>query len=225
MRRDRGSKLRFLLPLLGPLKISGNTKNLPKGGVLVIVNHSSRIDTLIFYIVLRKEFGRKVVFMAKAELWKIPILGFFLTRRGFIPVYRESDNPAACLIPAEGALDSGLIVVIYPEGGNFSWMEPKDQPPSKFKTGAARLWARTGVPVLPLAQLGARRVMYGKWQALKLLTAWWRRFFYFRKRGKIQLRVHFGNLITQSATGNVRGDTKFLLDAVVLAFEEARARS
>lgn len=223
MRKDRGSKLRFLRHLLGSLKITGSTKNLPEDkGVLVIVNHSSLIDPLFVYFALRKVFGRKVAFMAAAGLWKIPILGWFLKWRKFIPVYRKSDNPAAALIPAERALRAGKVIAMYAEGGIPDWVGSHDQLPSRFRFGAARLWASTGVYVLPLAQLRARRVMSGKWwkQALGLLTAWWRRVFYSRKRNKLQIHVHFGDLILQKATGDVRGDTEFLRNAVVRAYLE-----
>jgi 1-acyl-sn-glycerol-3-phosphate acyltransferase len=223
MRKDRGSKLRFVRPLLGPLQVTGNIENLPEGGVLVIVNHSSLIDPFIVYLVLRKVFGRKVAFMATAGLWKYPILGFLLKWRKFIPVYRKSANPESALAYAEKALRAGRVVAMYPEGGIPIKMGSEDQLPSKFKTGAARLWARTMVPVLPIAQLGARRVMSGgKWKQIAgVLTAWWRRYLHSPKH-KPSLHVHIGKLINQKATGNVDEDSLFLRDAVVHAFEEAK---
>ncbi len=226
MRKDRGSKLRFVRPLLGSLQVTGNIDNLPKGGVLVIINHTSLIDPFIVYLVLRKIFGRNVSFMATDGLWKYPILGSLLKWHKFIPVNRKSNNPASALAHAEKALRAGQVVAIYPEGGIpiEPWMGTEDQLPSKFKTGAARLWAETKVPVLPIAQLGARHVMSGgKWkQVASLLSAWLRRF---TPNHKIRLHVHVGELIEQNATGNVDEDTNFLRNAVLRAFEEAKSRA
>ncbi len=226
-RRDNGSKLRFLRPLLAPLRITGNTKALPDDGLIVFVNHSSLIDPFFVYLALRKEFGRKIAFMAAAGLWKIPILGLCFKLLEFIPVYRKSNDPSSALAPAIKAVRAGRVVAVYFEGGIHypSWWGSTDRLPTVFKTGPARIWFETKAPILPLVQLGARRVMSGNWwkQFAGVFTAWWRRFFYNRELGKPQVRVHFGDLIdAENATGDPRKDTDYLKNVYLQVFKEAQ---
>jgi 1-acyl-sn-glycerol-3-phosphate acyltransferase len=213
--RKRGSILRFLRPLMGSLKVTGNTKNLPSKGVLVIINHTSVVDPVLVYIVLRRLFGRKVSFMATAGLWKIPIFSTILRRGNHIPVYRRTPNAAGALQPAGETLLAGGIVAMYPEGGIPLWKGSEDRLPSRIKTGAARLWQDTKVPIIPIAQLGARRVVSGG--KLKRLvgavTAWFRR---------PRLHVHVGEPIYQEPTGDLSADTVFLKDAIDRVWEDAK---
>lgn len=147
---------------MGPISATMET-DLPNGpGLLFIANHSSLIDGFTINYTLRC-LGLDPVFLAAAGLWKIPIFGSILNRGNHIPVYRGTDRAREALEQAKSVLTAPTPrpVVMFPEGGIPHWSGSQDQPPSDFKTGAARLWRDTGVPVIPIAQLGARRVVSG----------------------------------------------------------------
>ena len=131
------------VPTTGPVIVAGNHVSYFDPEVL--------IDSLIWA-------GRWPSFLAKAQLWKIPGLGWLARTTGQIPVNRGSAQAGDALINAEQALAQGRLVVIYPEGtlthDPLGW-------PMTAKPGAARLALRTGAPVLPIAQWGAQQVMPG----------------------------------------------------------------
>lgn len=144
-----------ILGILLDMKISG-TEHLPRDGAfLVTPNHISDFDPVVIaYFMLNENIPLR--FMAKAELFKIPLLRTFFADIKMIPVHRNSQDPAAALSAARKALDEGEAVGIYPEG---TLTRDPQMWPMKAKTGAARLALDTGVPVIPIAQWGAHEVI------------------------------------------------------------------
>ncbi|MFZ0530302.1 MAG: lysophospholipid acyltransferase family protein [Propionicimonas sp.] len=133
-------------------------EHLPAGAVIVVANHISNFDppTLAHYLIWN---GRWPRMLGKAELWRIPVLGWVLRACGQIPVQRGTDRAEDALVHAEAALAAGECVVIYPEGTVTA--DPGTWPMTALP-GAARLALRTGVPVIPVGQWGANLVMPGK---------------------------------------------------------------
>jgi 1-acyl-sn-glycerol-3-phosphate acyltransferase len=123
-----------------------------RGPVLLAVNHVSLLDPLIV-LWLGECTRRKVRFLAMAELWRNPVLGFFLDGTRQIPVARASLDAVTSLRPAEDALAAGECVCIFPEG-----VISDDLELTQGKTGVARLARTTGVPVTPVALWGTQRV-------------------------------------------------------------------
>jgi 1-acyl-sn-glycerol-3-phosphate acyltransferase len=99
--------------------------------------------------------GRWPQFLAKASIWKVPVLGYLLTRTWQIPVQRGSVEAAKSLDALIQALHDGGSVIIYPEG--TTTREP-DLWPMQGKTGAARLALITGAPVVPVATDGSQAI-------------------------------------------------------------------
>ncbi len=130
-------------------------ENLPQeGGVLVVANHYSHADPLTLAHAVYDN-GRVPRFLAKAELFGVPLIGAVMRGAAQIPVYRRTPDAAAALSAAVESLRAGECVVIYPEGTTT------DDParwPMHSRTGVARLALSTRVPVLPLAQWGAHRL-------------------------------------------------------------------
>lgn len=146
-----------ILPRLFRFEWSG-LENLPSsGGVLVVANHLSYAEPVFLDWTLIKA-GRWPRFLAKHQLFKLPIIGTLGRRTHQIPVYRESRNASDALIHAAEALERGECVVIYPEG---SVTRDPQLWPMTARTGAGRLAVATGVPVIPMAQWGAHEVMPG----------------------------------------------------------------
>jgi 1-acyl-sn-glycerol-3-phosphate acyltransferase len=128
------------------------------GGVVFVVNHISNADPLALGQFVAFS-GRWPRFLAKASLFRVPVVGHVLRACGQIPVQRQSAKSADALLAAVAAVDQGRAVVIYPEG---TITRDPDLWPMAGKTGAARIALRTGCPVVPIGQWGAQELMYGQ---------------------------------------------------------------
>ena len=131
-------------------------ENLPADGrgVIIASNHVSHFDPLTCGHFLY-DAGRWPQFLAKASVFKVPVLGWIITRCRQIPVERGSVEAARSLDKLTRALQSGGTVIIYPEGTTTK--EPGLWP-MRGKTGVARLALVTGAPVLPMAMWGPQRI-------------------------------------------------------------------
>lgn len=129
-------------------------EHLPEGGFILCVNHLSNLDPLaVGHMVY--SLGHLPHFLAKSELFQLPLLGGLLTKMRHIPVDRARGGNES-LLAADHALATGGAIIIYPEA---TLTTDPDLWPMKAKTGAARLALKTGVPVIPVAQWGIHEVM------------------------------------------------------------------
>jgi 1-acyl-sn-glycerol-3-phosphate acyltransferase len=125
----------------------------PEGPVLVACNHISYLDPLAHGYFLEKG-KRRPRFLAKAELYRNPILRRVLRGAGQIPVHRGS-GASAPVDAALRALNEGQVVVVYPEA---TVTQNEDFSPMQGKSGIARLALAGRVPVVPLATWGTQYV-------------------------------------------------------------------
>lgn len=119
-----------------------------EGPILFVGNHpNGLIDPALVFILTR----RRITFLAKAPLFKLPVIGWLLKGLDALPVYRKQDDPTqmgrneGTLDAARGALVAGRAITIFPEGKSHN--EPAL---AGLKTGAARIAlgaAREGAPV------------------------------------------------------------------------------
>ena len=118
------------------------TENVPEGGGYIIAcNHRCYFDPLL----LAYRVPAQIRYIAKAELTRIPLLGFFLKRFGIIPVKRgEGDNIA--LSKAADLIQEGGILGIFPEG-----TRSKSGVPLRPRSGIAIIAGKTGADILPAA--------------------------------------------------------------------------
>jgi len=130
-------------------------EHIPRSGpAIVIGNHLSYLDPFAHgYFVVRA--GRKPRFLAKAELFRNPLLRTVLHGMGQIPVHRGTGDQTP-LEEATRAIERGEVVVIYPEG--TSTAGGADFTPGRGKTGAVRLALATGAKVVPVATWGGQYV-------------------------------------------------------------------
>jgi 1-acyl-sn-glycerol-3-phosphate acyltransferase len=121
-------------------------ENVPRdGGLIVAANHISNFDPPILGVAL----PRPVSYMAKKELFRMPVLGYLIPRLNAFPVDRQAGGTAA-LRASLRMLKEGRCVGIFPEGGrNLTGTNEE-------KAGAAFLAAASGVPVVPAAIVGTR---------------------------------------------------------------------
>ncbi|MCS7232741.1 MAG: 1-acyl-sn-glycerol-3-phosphate acyltransferase [Synergistetes bacterium] len=139
----------FILKLFFFIEAKGR-KNIPKdGGLLVISNHCSQMDPVIIGAV----FPRRLYYMGKEELFKIPFLRSLIVSLGAFPVKRgEGDLKALSRIIE--LVDQGKAVLLFPEGSRSEDGELKD-----FMHGASYVAFKTSVPVLPVAVKGSFEAM------------------------------------------------------------------
>ena len=121
-----------------------------------VSNHFSLIDTPLMFGFLPHEFR----ILARSGLWRIPFIGWHLSRAGHLPVNRVNPRLAVRNIAyAAEKVAGGRSILVFPEGGRRrgNTMRP-------FKTGAAHIAIRAGVPVVPMAIAGTGRVLPpGSW--------------------------------------------------------------
>ncbi len=124
--------------------------NLPKtGGVVVVSNHGSHLDPPI----LGHALGRPVAFMAKSELFKVPILSFIISACGAYPVKRGAGDREA-IRNASNRLSEGWATGVFLDGTRQENGRVNDP-----KAGASLLAARTGSPILPVAIVNSHRAL------------------------------------------------------------------
>jgi len=138
-----------LLPMYTRITARG-LENVPMQGPLVIAsNHLNDADPGILCTRIR----RPIAFMAKVELFRVPLLAQFLRAYGAFPVRRGEADLSALRVANEN-LKAGRAVCIFPEG-------TREGPPELLMEalpGAAIVALRNDVPILPIAITGSGRL-------------------------------------------------------------------
>lgn len=139
----------FLFPLLGGAEVHG-VENVPaEGGAVIAPNHVSYLDPPF----LAGFLPRRTYFMAKRELFEMPLLGWFFHRNLGFPVERGASDRAA-LQHGVGVLRQGELLAIFPEGTRTS-----DGRIGPGELGCALVAGRAGVPIIPCAIVGTDRIL------------------------------------------------------------------
>lgn len=125
--------------------------NLPRaGGAVLASNHVSYLD-FIFDGFAARPSKRLVRFMAKKSTFDNKVSGPLMKSMHHIPVDRAAG--AHAFDHAVSALRDGEVVGVFPEATISQSFELKD-----FKTGAVRMAAEAGVPVVPMITFGGQRL-------------------------------------------------------------------
>jgi 1-acyl-sn-glycerol-3-phosphate acyltransferase len=141
---------RLVVWLLADLRAVGAERIPARSGVLLAANHASFLDPVVLAIALY-DCGRKVRFLALADLFNNPLVGWLLRDTRMIPVAR-GHGAARMADDACAALDAGQAVLVYPEG---TIVPPGQTRPAR--PGAGLLALRASVPVLRIASRGLER--------------------------------------------------------------------
>jgi 1-acyl-sn-glycerol-3-phosphate acyltransferase len=133
-------------------------ENVPReGGVIIAANHISHVDPLCVADAIAFRTKRMPRFLAKASLFEgNGLVGRTMRGAGQIRVHRNTVDASLALRDAVAALQSGELVLIYPEG---TVSRDPEKWPMVAKTGVARLALLSGVPVVPVAQWGAQEIL------------------------------------------------------------------
>ncbi len=138
--------------LLAHLKVQAKgIENIPYDNpAIYISNHQSNFDIPIIYAGLPTQFS----WIAKQELFKIPLFGLAMKRSGLIPIDRSNQRKTMhSIIVAAQTIREGTSVVIFPEG-----TRSPDGQLQKFKKGALLIAAKAQVPVVPIAIHGSYKI-------------------------------------------------------------------
>jgi len=133
------------------VRMEGLEKLDPGGSYVFAANHSSYMDIPVLLAALPQQFR----FFAKKGLFQIPFLGTHLRRAGHLPVDRSSVR-ASLKTMSQGARviqERRISVLLFPEGGRTR------QGLREFKEGAAYIAIKAGVPIVPVAIVGMRRLL------------------------------------------------------------------
>jgi len=201
-----------LLLLFTKHRWTGGDKLPARGGCVLVANHVSHIDPLTFAHFVYDN-GRLPRYLAKSEVFDVPVVGAIVRSAGQIPVFRLSSNASKSFGAAVAAVNSGECVVVYPEG---TITRDPSLWPMTGKTGAARIALSTGAPVIPVAQWGPNRILPPYAKRPRLLP-----------RKTVQVKagdpVDLDDLRAGPLTGEVlREATNRIMDAITLELADLR---
>ncbi|HUQ70621.1 MAG TPA: lysophospholipid acyltransferase family protein [Planctomycetaceae bacterium] len=120
-------------------------EHLPDEGALLLINHQSFLDPLLVGLPL----SRPVSFLARDDLFRVPVVGHILRNTYVMPINREAASTAS-LREAIRRIDHGFYVGIFPEG-----TRTLDGLVGELKPGFLALLRRTKAPVIPVGVAGA----------------------------------------------------------------------
>ncbi|MHB8120527.1 MAG: lysophospholipid acyltransferase family protein [Desulfuromonadaceae bacterium] len=125
-------------------------EHLPPGPVIFMSNHQSNFDILA----LLAAMPRQIHWIAKKELFEIPIFGPSMRRGGYIPLDRSDGRKALqSMDEAAATIHQGKSVVMFPEG-----TRTQDGKLLPFKRGGFILARKAEVPVIPVTINGSGRI-------------------------------------------------------------------
>jgi len=140
--------LRRPLTLLYRIRPEG-WEQIPSAGPAVLAaNHESVLDPFVLPIATR----RFVHYMAKAELFRYPVLRQLMLSAGTFPVSRGAGDEKAIARGVE-LLGRGELVVVFPQGTCLPFRE------RPWRRGAARLALQAGAPLVPVCLVGTERAL------------------------------------------------------------------
>jgi 1-acyl-sn-glycerol-3-phosphate acyltransferase len=137
------------------------------GGFLLAANHISHFDPFIISSVV----GRKIDWMAMAEFFPLPLLGFLLRAVDAFPANRDRADRKTIRSAIE-RLKNGRIVGVFPEGGIRDGARSLLEG-APLRPGASTLAHIAGAPILPCVIVGSDRLYSKKnWLPLRRTPIW-----------------------------------------------------
>ena len=146
--------VRVVLKFLTRCQVRGMEHIPSQGPLLIVANHLSLADPPLLSVSLNR---KKVIFMAKEELFRSRVIGYFISSFGAFPVHRGKLDRQA-VRQAYQVLAEGSALVMFPEGRR----SPNSQLRRAFP-GSALVALRSGAPVLPVGIFGTEKIRGKTW--------------------------------------------------------------
>lgn len=177
------------------LDVEGREHVDPDRSYMVVANHQSALDIMACFLAVPVP----IRFLAKKELFRLPILAMGMRAVGIIEVDREARGTIhqQVNVQARDLIDKKRSVIIFPEG-----TRPRDGVMRPFKKGAFTMANTMGLPILPLS-------VHGTYQAWRPASPW-------IKGGPIRVVIH--SPIETADRG--KGDTGALRDQAYQTISE-----
>jgi len=139
--------------------VKGLSNLRPGRSYIYMANHMSNFDIPVLQAFLPVQFR----WLAKAELYKIPVFGYAMKRAGYISIDRfDRKSAIESLNKAVKIIRNGISVVIFPEG-----TRSRTHNIQPFKKGGFILAVDSGVPIIPIIIHGTERIMPKKQMLIK----------------------------------------------------------
>lgn len=132
-------------------KVHGKEHIQPKQPYIYIFNHRSFIDALVIPMAIPQELRA----IGKKELSKIPIFGFIASRLAVWVDRKDANSRKVSVQKLLEILNTGISIAVAPEGTR----NDTNQTLLPFQKGAFRIALDTEVPILPMAIIGADKIM------------------------------------------------------------------
>lgn len=161
------------------------------GGAVLAITHFGYLDFALTEWVTWLETRRRIRFMAKKSVFDKPVVGSLL--RGMRHISVDMTAGAGSYVHAVAALRSGELLGVFPEAGVSASFTVRS-----LKTGAVRLAAEAGVPIIPVAVWGGHRLLTKRHKVG------------FFERFGVPVSFAFGEPLTVAANEDVRTTTETL---------------
>ena len=145
--------IRIAFFLLTQRRVTGQENVPDHGPLLIVANHLNLTDPAL----LGGSIGRKMVFMAKEELFRSRFSSYFIRSYGAFPVSRRRFGKET-LNEAEQWLAKGMGLIIFPEG-----KRSKNAQLQPAFAGSALIASHIGVPILPVGITGTENIRGATW--------------------------------------------------------------
>ena len=133
---------KVLISLLYRIQVTRPAVPFPEGPVMIVANHRHYFDVVAIHVTL----DRWIYWIAKKNLFSIPVLGSIIRKVGAIPVDRDKADVAAAR-GIFGRLKQGEVVGIFPQGTRVPDSRLAEIMP---RSGAAHFAIKTDVPLVPV---------------------------------------------------------------------------
>ncbi len=145
--------MKVLLLLLTRWQVRGRENVPSQGPVLIVANHLNLADPPL----LAASLGRKMIFMAKEELFRSRLSSYFVRNSGAFPVHRGRLDRKA-LRQAKQVLTDGQALAMFPEGerSRSGRLRPAF-------SGSTLIALDSGAPILPIGITGTERIKGIAW--------------------------------------------------------------
>lgn len=144
---------RAMFSALRVRRIVIGAEHLPdNGGAVIAMTHFGYLEFALVEWATWLHNKRRIRFLAKKNVFDKRVVGSFMRNMKHIPVDMKAG--ASAYASAVTALQAGELIGVFPEAGVSASFTIRD-----FKTGAVRLAAEAGVPLVPLALWGGQRLM------------------------------------------------------------------
>lgn len=180
-------------------------ENLPdSGGAVLAMTHFGYLDFALVEWITWLHNRRRIRFMAKKGAFDKPVVGWLLRGMRHIPVDMKAG--AAAYAHAVAALRDGELLGVFPEAGVSASFTVRE-----LKTGAVRLAAEAGVPIIPIVVWGGQRLLT-KNHSIR-----------FRERFGVPVHFAIGAPITVNPTDDVVSTTETLRETLQQSVDKLQA--